>query len=359
MAELNREHPLFDKYLPIEVVERGSEMGSISHAVHSTGGGGSGGEFTKQSTLVCRILNGTQAAPSLGHTERVLHIEVTDEQDPYFLYYLDVGEHEFHLLKRDQSILVDFGVFPAKLIELIELCLRKPLVCDDTSSASSIVLGEISASINAAAAATDMQQQMHSQLHEGDTTSTNHQQQQLHSRMVNNTGVAVGSTYIAKLCTNSEDRSGVFSIVEANKFKQLTHISLRLRAGDDTAIKAYLASRLGFALSVSRRQAVRISQLDERLRAEEERAQTMQQELHTLSTRSSVDTQSLRSEHAQQLADIQRAAMESTESMRQRHEEQLQAVRVQLEATQKDAHERISKYEQQIAGDKINTPIIV
>lgn len=33
-------------------------------------------------------------------------------------------------------------------------------------------------------------------------------------------------------------------IVETNRFKHLTHLSLRFIAGDDTAIKGYLAARL-------------------------------------------------------------------------------------------------------------------
>ena len=51
---------------------------------------------------------------------------MTDEQDPYFYYYMDVGEQDFHQFKRDQHILVEFSVFPVKIIELIQLCLSQP-----------------------------------------------------------------------------------------------------------------------------------------------------------------------------------------------------------------------------------------
>ena len=50
--------------------------------------------------------------------------QVADDKDPYFLYLLDVGEQDFHFLKRDQALLVEFGVFPSKFIELIEWCLQ-------------------------------------------------------------------------------------------------------------------------------------------------------------------------------------------------------------------------------------------
>lgn len=49
---------------------------------------------------------------------------MTDELDPFFYYYMDVGEQDFHHFKRDQHILVDFNVFPLKMIELIQLCLQ-------------------------------------------------------------------------------------------------------------------------------------------------------------------------------------------------------------------------------------------
>jgi len=36
---------------------------------------------------------------------------------------MDVGEQDFSHFKREQHILVEFNVFPLKMIELIELCL--------------------------------------------------------------------------------------------------------------------------------------------------------------------------------------------------------------------------------------------
>lgn len=38
---------------------------------------------------------------------------------------MDVGEQDFHLLKKDQSILVDFPMFASNLIELLNLCREK------------------------------------------------------------------------------------------------------------------------------------------------------------------------------------------------------------------------------------------
>ena len=47
------------------------------------------------------------------------------QADPFFLYTLDVGEDDFHELKRDQSLLVDFEAFPRKVIELLDSCIHE------------------------------------------------------------------------------------------------------------------------------------------------------------------------------------------------------------------------------------------
>ena len=40
--------------------------------------------------------------------QKVLHVQLTDEGDHLLLYNLDISEDDFHTLKTEQSILVDF-----------------------------------------------------------------------------------------------------------------------------------------------------------------------------------------------------------------------------------------------------------
>ena len=54
---------------------------------------------------------------------QVLEVQLTDESDPFFLYQLDIGEDDFHTLKSEQNLLVDFAHFPVKFIELLEECI--------------------------------------------------------------------------------------------------------------------------------------------------------------------------------------------------------------------------------------------
>lgn len=112
--------------------------------------------------------------------QQQMNFQLTDESDPFFLYTLRVSEEEFQVLKLDQSILVDFSEFPSKFIELLQSCVA---AADEESP-----------------------------------------------------------KFTAGLSSTPE---GTFlSVVETNLFKNLTHLKLEFRAGNDTAVKKYLAKEL-------------------------------------------------------------------------------------------------------------------
>ncbi len=106
---------------------------------------------------------------------QVLRIHISCEEDPFFLHTLEVSEEDFQSLKVDQGILVDFANFPGKIIGLLERCL--------------------------ASNAADMPR------------------------------------FQAVLSCRAAGGDSVFRIVETNDFKQLPHITLAFRPGNDTAVK--------------------------------------------------------------------------------------------------------------------------
>lgn len=118
------------------------------------------------------------------------------------MYSLDIGEYDFHNLKREQSIIVDFQAFPAKLIGLLKICSQDSNIRGNSSSVFS---------------------------------------------------------------TKLDGSSGLFSVVESNEFKNLVHISLQLRAANDASIKSYLASRLHQAQVILQRQELEISSIHSKL----------------------------------------------------------------------------------------------
>jgi spindle assembly abnormal protein 6 len=115
----------------------------------------------------------------------VLRVQVTSETDPFFFHHMEVSEDEFQSLKVEQSILVDFAQFPDKFIELLEECIA--------------------------------------------------------SRGEENPRVLA----VLRVGADGEpDQNSSLGVVETNKFKHLSHISLAFKPGDDASIKQYLAARL-------------------------------------------------------------------------------------------------------------------
>jgi len=201
------------------------------------------------------------------------------------LYLLDVGEQDFHLLKRDQSLLVEFNVFPTKLIELVELCFA----------------GESS------------QAQTQAQAQQQDAAATTQQ-----------------SSYMPKLDVST----GVLSVVETNMFKQLTHISLQLRPGNDAAIKNYLASRLSLSLSTNRRLAEELSVKSSALSIVEVEKSEVVAELQEIRSHKDVEEKTIRSQHTQEVSQLQITMLANMEQMREKYEAQLESARNNIDSLQ-------------------------
>jgi hypothetical protein len=50
-------------------------------------------------------------------------MQLSNEEDLFFLHSLEVSEEEFQTLKVEQGILVDFANFPGKVVGLLERCI--------------------------------------------------------------------------------------------------------------------------------------------------------------------------------------------------------------------------------------------
>eukprot|EP01083_Nonionella_stella_P035923 98000_1 len=111
------------------------------------------------------------------HGQQIFTVQITDESDPFFLFTLNVSETDFHSLKHEQNLLVDFATFPSKFIELLELCAQ---------GAESEV-----------------------------------------------------TRYVAVLSTRNG--ASTLNIMETNKFKHLQHLALQFHPGNDDSVKKYLS----------------------------------------------------------------------------------------------------------------------
>ncbi|PAA50287.1 hypothetical protein BOX15_Mlig010195g2 [Macrostomum lignano] len=140
---------------------------------------------------------------------REIQIRLTDETDLQFLFTLRLGEDDFQVLKQQQGLLVDFGAFAQKLIDLLQLC----------------------------------------QAEEGRDAPR----------------------YILQLSPGPDH--WCLNVVETNPFKHLTHLSLRFLAGSDADVRDYLAACLKKLRTDSGQAAKAASATEADLRSRLERCQ--------------------------------------------------------------------------------------
>jgi len=158
----------------------------------------------------------------------------------------------------------------------------------------------------------------------------------------------IPSSYSAKL----DQGTGQFSVIESNRFKQLTHITLILRAGNDSAIKSYLASRLSISLNSERKLDRELSVCREELKVEQSMIQNLSEEILQLRTHKDVDMQSIRALHAQELSQQQMNSSETLEATRHSLVAQIEALRSQSQRVQDDHMNQIGKLESSWLDEK-------
>lgn len=245
---LDRDKPLFSRVIPVQV----------KHPDHE-----------KALALTVRVLSGTRPAPhgsGGGQRESVLHVELTDELDPFFLYTLQVGEDDYHQLKHDQRLRVDFKVFPRQFIELLESC---------SSSA-----GE-------------------------NSNSSTHKVQ----------GSGQGY-FLARLETQVVGGGGhsCFSLVETNHFKELTHLSLLFKSGNDAAIKAYLAARLRQLKAEAEDRGHRLTETEMALLRERDNTKDLSAEVANLRQTRERELRDLRAAHCAEMTSVREDAVRRAEA---------------------------------------------
>jgi len=98
--------------------------------------------------------------------------------------------------------------------------------------------------------------------------------------------------FLARLETNSHGPnnngsgggwdSALLSMVETNPFKQLTHLSLQFRPGNDSSIKLYLAGRLNQMLSKSKELSDVLNDTERKLEKEQTARKAIATELASI-----------------------------------------------------------------------------
>lgn len=156
-------------------------------------------EPTKEITVPVRIkseqkddwmkdLNVSIKVNKISQTRQLIYIQITDDTDPQVLYTVEIGDQEFHTLKQEQSLLIEFQQFPTKFHEMLEYCnYEKFDKIDDNMS---------------------------------------------HRSTISTYGCVLHQTNMSE---------ALLIIQESTQFRQLNHLILKLRAASDSALKDHLS----------------------------------------------------------------------------------------------------------------------
>ena len=279
-----------------------------------------------------------------------MRVEITDDDgvDPCFLYFWRVSEEEFHELKTQQRLLVDFATFPANLIELLQCCLK-----DSNNSAGEGDIEAEGCSRDEATAVAATKKPSEVGLNQK-TRSAGPIPLRC-DRVAYCVGVILWrvfsmdkvscaflvivvclSSYLAVLNTSDSNGQSVFSIVETNPFKQLTHLSLRFSPGDDVAVKTYLASRLAQVEASRRLLATSLKQM----RNELQLAQTNGAKLaHQLSALGNEAESTLLQEKSKFADALNAQRQEAATALKKREDELTAKIDALLERHEKEVSE--------------------
>lgn len=227
---------------------------------------------------------------------RSLLLELTDEKDLLFYHSLALGESDFHALRSEQRLLVDFQSFPEQLADLLRRC------------------SEAEWESSAASAGGRAKQEPGS------------------------------SKMLASLeCTASGESR--LNIVESTNFRELIHIDLRLRQGSDEVVKKHLAKKLRIcraellekerrlghqseALESSKKQ---VDELSARARVVADERSHLENSLQTTHQR---EVSALKEEHARRMSELQRKHAEEQALASAQQTEALQSCQLHAETAE-------------------------
>ncbi|XP_076339858.1 uncharacterized protein LOC143240752 isoform X2 [Tachypleus tridentatus] len=214
-------------------------------------------------------------------SRKELTIRLIDDIDPFFLYVLTLTEEDFHSLKSQQGLLVDFAAFPQKLIDLLELCEQE----EDKD------LPKFLLSLN-----------------------------------------LQGRTSI--------DHANL-DIIETNPFKHLTHLNLKLAPASDVFVKKHMVSCLKKLKDEKEQLETRLfnteTEYRERLQQCQHSLSVRTKELELLKEQTKAEITELKLKHQEELSDHQ----EKNRKIQREADHQLEQEKIRLEETYKKQKQQL------------------
>jgi spindle assembly abnormal protein 6 len=216
-------------------------------------------------------------------------INITDPQDPLFLYILEIGEGEFHFLKQELSLLIEFQHFPQKFFEMLELCTG---TYNNTLNNNEILMNKSMG------------------------------------------GLSLQSSYVSILHHNTSTNEALLIIQEITQFRQLNHLILRFKPASDSNLKKYLGNLVKDYKSKSESLQKDNSRLNENLESCYKDLKIFKDEVNTIKISHNSEIENLKIEHMKEVNELKRLTFEDHKS--------------KLEQKEGEKQNLISEYENKI-----------
>ncbi|CAD7926756.1 unnamed protein product [Amoebophrya sp. A25] len=213
---------------------------------------------------------------------QVLLCDLTDTNDPFFLYTLVLGESDFHALKNEQRLLVDFQQFPSQLVKLLEETKRQvsPIPATPAHGVNQSFVsspGTLGCSVN---------------------------------------GGAGGAIFaVLNIVTAHE---ALFSITESNQFRELQHLSLHFRRGNDAAVKEYLAAKLQDTMNSKSDLQTRLSAVENECLKLRETEKSARDDMDRMKMELFTTKEAMSSSFSKELADVKESHALTVSSIQQK-----------------------------------------
>ncbi|KAF4517778.1 hypothetical protein B566_EDAN002983 [Ephemera danica] len=229
---------------------------------------------------------------------QVLNLQLTDDEDPYFLFSLLVTEEDFKSLKLEQGLLVDFDHFPSQLVRLLEECIPDR---ERFSSRFTLILNE---------------------------DAGEHSLPRKHTSL---------------------------QFVETNEFKHLCHLSLRILPGSDTEIKKHMSQKISQLKEELHSTSNRLEQRSEMLKVAQEKLEAKHYELEENRVRVGEERSNLERRVLQEAAEAREALSKAHLEWQRRLEKERQDLEESKSRETKCLEEQLTelKMRNQLLSEKL------
>eukprot|EP00366_Plasmodium_knowlesi_P004102 XP_002261599.1 hypothetical protein, conserved in Plasmodium species [Plasmodium knowlesi strain H] len=187
--------------------------------------------------------------------KQYMRLELSDDTNELFFYYLDLYEENYESIKREQTLVINFDLFPFKFIDLLEECVLENEQCEKVEDQ------RLRAVLMLDGGGKMTERDAHNYGNSGNDNGGgkvggSHPYYNNHINSGYNGGGSNNPSYYRPYAykgnNDNEEKNAecaVLNLVEINQFKELTHLSLQLKRADHENVISYLCNNIKYIKS--------------------------------------------------------------------------------------------------------------